>query len=245
MDNPNNKQYKYTVGILIFHRTQELVDMGIECLDSVLRNINRDDTEVIIVDNGSTVQSDVWAKNADTYIRFNENKGISRGWNAILKNARGKYINILGDDTKVTNGWLEALQEAMDMPDAGVVNIHVEHLPADIGIVETYKWFSGACFMLTQNTIDKAGYFDENIFPCNWEDTDYWLRVFKAGLKLYRNYNKSIRHLEGQTVHAKDLSHEFMRIKEYIVAKHGFDPQPFFYGHEDLYGKLGITKSNS
>lgn len=244
--NPNLKQYKYTVGILIYHRTPELVEMAKDCLGSVLANIDRNETELIIADNGSPEYSDVWRQNADTYIRFDRNMGISHGWNAILKLARGKYINILGDDTKVRQGWLEAMKEAMDQPDCGIANIHVEHLPVGIGIVENYKWFSHACFMLTQNTINKVGYYREDLyFPCNWEDTDYIIRTYKAGLKTYVNYGKSIQHLEGQTVHAKDLSSEFMRLKEVFVKEHGFDPVPFLYGNEDLYDKLGIVKSNS
>lgn len=239
MDNPNLHKYKYTVGILIFHRTQELVDMAIECLDSVLRNIDRNETEVIIVDNGSTVQSDVWAKNADTFIRFDKNMGISHGWNAILKLARGKYINILGDDTKVTSGWLEAMQKAMDMPDCGIANIHVEHLPANIGVIENYKWFSHACFMLTQNTINKVGYYREDLyFPCNFEDHDYLTRIYKAGLKAYVNYGKTIRHLEGQTVHAPDLSEHFQRLKGVFMKEHGFDNQNVFCGFDDIHNYL-------
>lgn len=234
MENPNTKTIKYTVGILIYHRTPELVEMATECLGSVLSNIDRRETEIIIVDNGSTAQSDVWQKNADTYIRFNENKGISRGWNAILRNARGKYIAILGDDTKVRPNWLPALQKAMDMPQCGVANIHVEHLPPGIGVQETYKWFSGACFMLTQNTIDKVGYFDEGIFPCNTEDWDYWIRVYQAGLRTYRNFGCSIQHLEGQTLHAPDLSAEHTRLLENLRKKYGFDPVPVFCGPMDM-----------
>lgn len=235
MENPNLKQYKYTVGILIYHRSQELVDMGIECLGSVLANINRDETEVIVVDNGSTVTSDVWAKNADQYIRFNQNMGISRGWNAILKNARGKYINILGDDTKVRAGWLEALQEAMDQPKCGMANIHVEHLPVGIGIVETYKWPSGACFMLTKETLDKVGYFREELYyPGNFEDHDYWARVYENGLKIYRNYGCSIQHKEGATVHAPDISGHFDRLKKIFIEQHGFDNQAVFCGNDHI-----------
>lgn len=230
MENPNLKQYKYTVGIIIYHRTPELVEMAKECLGSVINSINRDETEVIIIDNGSTERWE-WEKHADTYIRFNQNMGISHAWNAILKNARGKYINILNDDIKVRRGWLEQLQKAMDMPDAGVVNIHVEHLPVGIGIVENYKWFSGSCFMLTQETVKKVGYFREDLyFPCNFEDHDYWTRIMKQGLKLYVNYGMSIQHKEGQTVHSKDLSSHFMRLKEVFMKEHGFDNQLVFCG---------------
>ncbi len=137
---------------------------------------------------------------------------------------------MLGDDTIVHGNWLQELQKAMDMPQAGVANVHVQHLPHGEGIVENYKWFSGACFMLTPKTLEKVGYFDENIWPANWEDTDYWLRVYQNGLKLYTNFQITVQHKEGQTVHAKDISERFLKNKEYVVRKHGFDPTPIFYG---------------
>lgn len=241
MDNPNAKNITYTVGILIYHRTPEMVEMAKDCLRSVIHSVNRDETEIILVDNGSTEQTDFWEKNVDTYIRFNENKGISRGWNAILRNARGKYINILGDDTEVRTGYLEALKEAMDQPDCGVANIHVQNLPVGKGIIENYKWFSGACFMLTRNTIDKVGYFDETIFPCNTEDWSYWIKVYQAGLKLYVNYQLSIFHLEGATVHAPDLGVHNGRLLRKLAKEVGFDPVEVFCGTRDIHDALQST----
>lgn len=232
MENPNLKKYKYTVGILIFHRTQELVDMAKDCLTSVLNSVNRDETEIIIVDNGSTVRSDFWEQ-ADTYVRLDKNMGISRGWNTILKLARGKYICILGDDVIVRPGWLEAMQEAMDQPEAGIANVHVEHLPPGVGVVENYKWFSHACFMLTQKTINRVGYYEEEIyFPCNFEDHSYLTKLMRKGLKCYVNYGMTVRHKEGQTVHAKDLSEHFMRLKQVFMDQHGFDNQEVFCGNK-------------
>lgn len=243
MQNPNLKQYKYSVIILIYHRSEELVEMAKECLRSVINNVNRDECEIIIVDNGSTVRSDFWEQNADTYIRFSENKGISRGWNAGLLASRGTYKTILGDDVVVRAGFLQGLEKAMRQPDAGVANIHVEHLPVGIGVVEHYKWFSGACFMLSAATIARVGYFDETIFPANTEDWDYWLRTYKAGLKLYRNFEMSIQHKEGQTVHAPDISKEHMRLLTNLRNKYGFDPVGVFCGDTDIYLALKLQTS--
>lgn len=228
MENINLKKPLYSVIVLIYHRTPELVEMAIDCIASVKNNSQ--DYELIIVDNGSTERYD-WNKLCDTYIRFDKNYGISRGWNAGLKNARGTYLTVIGDDVIVRKGWLEAMKQAMDMPLAGVVNPHVEHLPHGVGIKEHYKWFSGACFMMTQKTINRIGYFDEaTYFPCNWEDVDYWTRVLRAGLKLYVNFQITVQHKEGQTVHAKDLSEHFMDMKQRFITKHGFNAQDVFFG---------------
>lgn len=227
MENPNLTTPIYSVIMLIYHRTPELVEMARDCLASVKKSSK--DTEIIIVDNGSTVRYD-WEKECDTYVRFEKNWGISRGWNTGLKLARGTYKVIIGDDIIVREGWLEAMQEAMRMPYAGMVNPHVQNLPQGIGIVEDYKWPSGACFMLTQKTIDKIGYFDEEIFPCNTEDWDYWIRLLRSGLKIYKNHTMTVMHKEGQTVHSPDLSEHTASLLIRLRKKHGFDPLPVFCG---------------
>ena len=230
--NPHTQNPTYSVIVLMYHRTVPLVDMARDCIASI--KDSSEDYELIIVDNGSS-QRFGWYKECDTYIRFNRNMGISFGWNAGLKVSRGKYKVILGDDTIVTKGYLEALREAKDMPDCGVGQIHVENLPQGVGIVENYKWPTGACFMLTQDVIDKVGYFDQDTYwPCNWEDWDYWLRVYQKGFKMYRNYHTSIQHREGATLHATDLSSHFQDNKRRFIKKHGFDPTQVFCGDEDI-----------
>ena len=231
------KHIKYSVGILIFHRTPELVEMAKDCLASVLNTIDPETTEVIVCDNGSTKRSDYWYK-ADQYIRLPENKGISVGWNTLLKAMKGEKLIILGDDTIMHGNWIEELEKCFKKPHCGVANLHMEHLPHGKGIVEDYKWYSGACFMLSRETIEKVGYFDENIFPCNWEDADYWIRVYKAGLKLYKNFDISMQHLEGATLHAPDLSAGTEKNHQYVIKKHGFDPFDVFYGMGSIYKAL-------
>lgn len=88
--------------------------------------------------------------------------------------------------------------------------------------------------MLTQKTIDKVGYFDENIFPANTEDWDYWIRVYQAGLKTYRNFSCTVQHLEGQTVHAPDILKEHSRLLDNLRKKYGFDPVPVFCGDKNM-----------
>lgn len=231
--NPLLKTPTYSVIVLMYHRSQELVDMARDCIASVKNSIDPEDTEIIIVDNGSTVRYD-WEKECNTYIRLDTNMGCAYGWNSGLRMARGKYMVVLGDDTKVHKGFIEGLRIAMDMPECGVANIHVQHLPAGAGVVETYKWFSGACFMLSKDTIDKVGYFSLDYWPVNHEDWDYWTRVYKAGLKLYKNFGISIQHLEGQTSHSPDLSMHHDNTRITYMKKYGFDPIPIFCGEKSF-----------
>lgn len=236
MENPNLKKPKYTVIMLIYHRYKRLVSMARDCAKTV--RDNSQDYEFIIVDNGSTLRHS-WEKECDTYVRLDKNWGISHGWNVGIKLARGEHIVIIGDDIHASEGWLEAMAEGLKQPEAGMCNPHVQHLPGGIGIQHNYKWPSGACFMLSRNTIDKVGLFaEEDYFPCNHEDWDYWTRIYNAGLKIYTNYSSSIRHLEGQTIHAADISERAEQTREVYLKKWGFDPTPIFCGGASIYDAL-------
>lgn len=233
MANPNLKTPEFTVVMLIYHRYKRLVSMARDCAATV-RN-NSKDFEFIIVDNGSTARHD-WAEECDTYVRLDKNWGISHGWNTGIKLARGKYIVIIGDDILTSPGWLEAMKEGMNQPDAGMCNPRVQHLPAGVGIEHSYKWPSGACFMLTPETIKKVGLFaEEDYFPANHEDWDYWTRIYKAGLKIYKNYTVSVMHLEGQTIHAEDISKQSEQTRDVFIKKWGFNPTPVFCGEKSIY----------
>jgi GT2 family glycosyltransferase len=227
--------YKYSVIILLYNRDNELMRQSMNCLASVLATTNRKETEIIVVDNGSTVRTNYWEEHADTYIRFLKNEGIARGWNAGLKEAKGKYIAVLGDDTIVHGNWLEELQKAMDIPDCGLANLHVQHLPAGQGIVENYKWASAACFMVTPFILEEVGYFNEGYFPCNFEDWSYFLTIYNKGYKIYRNYGISIQHNEGSTVHQPDLASQFDKTRDYFIKEWGRDAIDVFCGKESIY----------
>ena len=237
MENPNLKQPKHSVVILVYHRSPQLVEMAQRCVDSVKKN-SPEGTEIIIVDNGSTERHN-WEDYCDTYIRFDRNMGISRGWNMGIVVSRGKYITVLGDDTEVPEEWLDGMAKCFDNPDCGVANPHVEHLPVGVGIKHDYKWFSGACFMVTKDVLLKTGLFrDDLYFPTDSEDRDFWMRIYKAGYKCYKNFDVHVKHAEGQTTKADDLHAEKPKTKQAFVDEWGFDSDEVFCGDRDIYEVL-------
>lgn len=236
-----------SIVLLFYHREPKKMPdnydpyMMNDCVDSIIRNT--DNYQLIAVDNGSTIDESWIKDHADKYIRFDKNMGISAGWNAGIEVAAHDHIIILSDDVVVSAGWAEALLEAMNQPNAGVTGVHVEGLPLGEGIKENYKWFPGMCFMLTKKTVDKVGLFDyKTYFPCNFEDSDMWVRVLKAGLKLYVNYNVSIQHRGGATLHVDDLSRQFEDLHQRFIKKHGFDPLPYLYEDKDIYDVIKYNK---
>lgn len=217
---------KYSIVMPIFHRNKIVQTYAKECVESVKRNSKN--YELIVVDDGSTLDTSWFRKNADVYVRH-KNKGVSPSWNDGIKISRGNYIVVINDDIVVPGGWLEDLSFTFQIiKGAGVAGPAVEHLPNGTGITENHVWFPGSCFMLSRDVIDKVGLFDEGFAPFYFEDSDYWARILKSGLKMVRNNNIFVQHKEGQTV--KDLSRDeqYQRNYQKFVDKHKFDPISVF-----------------
>lgn len=223
-----------SIVLLYYHRDPSLMpdnydpNMMRDCVDSIVANTSN--CELIAIDNGSTVNED-WIKDiAHVYHRFEKNEGISNGWNKGISLASYENIIILGDDTVVPPNWTEEMKKAMNMPQAGLATVHVEGMPYGEGIQENLRWFPGACFMLTKSLVEKVGYFDWTRFnPCNFEDTDYQVRVMAHGYKLYTNYAVTVQHRMGATLHVKDLSEPFEEMGRRFEKKHGFNGQKYMY----------------
>jgi len=236
-----------SIVILFFHRDLDKMpdnydpDMMKDCIDSIYQNTKN--YELICVDNGSTTD-ETWVKEyANQYIRFEENMGISNGWNSGILAAKHDKVIILGDDTIVSSGWTEAMLECFKYKDCGAASPQVEGMPYRDKIQEVWNWFPGACFMLSKSrTVKKVGYFDwKTFFPCNLEDTDYWARLLASGLKLYTNPQAFVQHRMGATLHVDDLSGPFERLRQRFIKKHGFDGQRYFYMDKDIREVLHLV----
>lgn len=240
------EQLPVSIVILFFHRDPSKMpdnydpNMMRDLVDSI--EANTTNYELIAIDNGSTVNEDWIKDHAHKYHRFEKNEGISNGWNKGIQLATNEHVIILGDDTIVPPNWIEEMMKAINMPDAGAATVHVEGMPYGEGITETWKWFPGACFMLTKTVVEKVGYFDWDLFyPCNWEDASMWTRIMAHGLKLYTNYAVTVQHRMGATLHVNDLSDHFERLRQVFIKHHGFDCQPYLYGDGDIREVLHLA----
>jgi N-acetylglucosaminyl-diphospho-decaprenol L-rhamnosyltransferase len=88
------------------------------------------------------------------------------------------------------------------------------------GIVQEVDWVSGACLLVRRQVIEQVGLLDENIFMY-FEDTDWCLRMRRAGWKVYFNPGVEVIHVGGQSL-AKNPSAQrsYYRSLEYFYAKH-------------------------
>src|SRR4030095_2598799 len=118
---------KLSVVIICWHDWKGLKD----CLESIFRETNELDFEVIISDNGSTDGSieNVRKEFGRPNLRIVENGGnlgFSKGKNAGIKVTTGEYVLILNPDTIIHDGGLQKWVTYADRhPEAGAFGAKV------------------------------------------------------------------------------------------------------------------------
>lgn len=92
-----------------------------QCLRSLLREIDFDDTEVIVVNNASTDETRQVLSFLGDYVRVIENEtnlGFVDACNVGAAAARGAHLVFLNNDTAVLPGWLDHLLETIEGDDS-------------------------------------------------------------------------------------------------------------------------------
>lgn len=174
--------------------SNEQIAMSMTCIDKA-RRLTDIDFELVIVETESTHLME----EADLYLyeknKTNATKSINRGF----KVASGDYIVLLTNDVMVDKGWLESLLKPFEVyKDCGISTLatsQFNHSKQDK--IEEGIWFSVACFRKQDD------YFDES-YVNSWDDTDFIMRHYLGGRKMYRNFNCVVDHLIGQTQYNKE-----------------------------------------
>ncbi|AMV39985.1 glycosyltransferase family 2 protein [Planctomyces sp. SH-PL62] len=97
------------------------------CLESLFRHLPRDPAlacEVVVSDNGPGEETRQWLAQAHPrvrVVRLAPGQGFCRAANAGIEAARGRFIQVLNDDTELTPGWIEAGLEPFRDPTVGAV----------------------------------------------------------------------------------------------------------------------------
>ena len=121
-----------------------------ECLAALLPQLSPD-TEVILVDNGSTDGTAAWAYANHPQLRMialPENLGFAGGVNVGLRAARGNLLLLINDDAFVEPGFVAALLDVMTRrPDVGAAGgvllfAHRPEIIASAGIRVRRDWLA-------------------------------------------------------------------------------------------------------
>lgn len=217
-----------------------------DCFDS-LESQTYPNFEIILVDNGSEDGSVKFVRENFPQIKIIGNKknlGFAKGNNIGIKLAKGKYIFVLNNDTKVEKNCLENLVEAAEKDDKiGMcapkilsfgnpqiidsvgLNIYFDGMSRGRGRmeiddgkynkIEEILFPSGCAALYRKTMIDEIGLFDENFFAyC--EDTDLGLRGRLAGWKAILVPSATVYH------HYSGSTEKYSDFKAFLVERNHF-----------------------
>ena len=214
-----------TVSIIIPAYNQ--VEYTYHCLESILENTKDVTYEVIVADDQSTDDTTKLAQTARgiRISRTPQNMGFLKNCNLAAKQAKGKYILFLNNDTRVQPQWLSSLVELIESdPTIGMVGskfVYPDGRLQEAGgilwsngtgwnygrlddpgkaaynYVKDVDYISGASILLSLDLWNQLGGFDERFAPAYCEDADLAFAVRDAGYRVVYQPKSVVIHYEG------------------------------------------------
>ena len=225
----NNPNFSGEISVSIIVPVYNQWDYTYLCLKSISENTEGISYEVIIADDNSsdeTVNIEKYVKNVKI-IRNKNNLGFLRNCNNAAKQALGKYILFLNNDTEVQKDWLKNLLQLMESDDkigiAGPKFIYPDGILLEAGCImwkdgESWQYgmfdnpnrpeynysrktdfISGACIIIKKELFYEIGGFDERYAPAYYEDADLAFEARKRGYKVVYLPSSVVIHYENIT----------------------------------------------
>jgi GT2 family glycosyltransferase len=199
------------------------------CVEGLLRAYgDRDDVEVIVVDDGSIDETPAYLERVPAVraIRHEESKGFAASCNDGAAAASGECLVFLNNDTVGEEGWLDTLvayanaherasivgakllyrngsiQHAGIVFGGDLVPRHVYRgFPADHPAVSRARRFqavTAACMLVREPSFERLGGFDPAFLNC-YEDVDLCLRAGEGGAEVHYCPESVLFHFEAAT----------------------------------------------
>jgi GT2 family glycosyltransferase len=228
-----NKQF--SIIIVSYKRIPELK----RCLRSVIINLsNKDDTEIIVVDNASLDECKETCRQFDVaYHVARENLGVCGGRNLGISIAKGEYLLFVDDDSEViTPGYDTLIRQAFNNR-IGVLAFRVISSVVGTQIkgelpfrfrhrtqVETSRlvsYFVGAGFAVSRRVLTDVGNFPEEYFY-GVEELDLSYRVLMNNWQIYYMSNVIVVHhmspirITNKTQYYHKLKNRFILSAKYL-----------------------------
>ncbi len=201
----------------------------LNCIHSLRAHKSRYSAEIIIIDDASPDVSAAYLPDVEC-IRFHKqpkNGGFIESCNTGGRLARGKFIIMLNNDTRVVPGWLDELIGGFDLwPNAGLVGSKLHYADGTLqeagGIIwrdgsawnygrnddpnrpqysyaRQVDYISGCSIALRTELWRELDGFNRHYHPAYCEDSDLALRVKAGGREVWMQPLSRIVHYEGKT----------------------------------------------
>ncbi len=213
------------------------------CIKSIIENSGDVSYEVILADDCSNDFTTKIALVVENLIiaRTPSNMLFLRNCNNAARQARGKYVLFLNNDTQVQENWLKPLVELLEkdqtigmtgsklvyadgtLQEAGGIiwrdgsgwnyGRNDDAMKPEYNYVRDVDYISGASIMIRRSLWEELGGFDEYFAPAYCEDSDLAFRVRKAGYRVVYQPLSVVVHFEGKS-NGTDLN---SGVKQYQV----------------------------
>jgi len=179
-----------------------------ECVKSILEsNSNHYELDILLFNNSNrqdiiSLCKELSYENEEIRLFDNRtNRGCSVCWNDAIEHVfvhdQNKYaaLIIVNDDTKFNNNsFVELVDYVTKNPDHAVI-----------------KGAGYSVFGYTRLAYEKLGFFDENIYPAYFEDTDFSARIQNSGLSEI-DYAVDISHIGSSSIPSNNLRRTFEEV---------------------------------
>jgi len=196
------------------------------CLQSVADTTGDIPFEVVVVDDASpddTIER-LRKVRGVRVVHLDHNVGFVGACNAGIEAARGEYVVLLNNDTRVEPGWLVPLVETVSEPGVGLVGSRLQYPDGRLqeagGIIfsdgsgwnygkfddpespayayrRDVDYCSGASIIVRKTVLDELGNLDTRFAPAYYEDTDLAFGVRELGLRVVYEPRSIVIHDEG------------------------------------------------
>lgn len=217
--------------VIVTHNSARYIEA---CIDSIKQQYPSGAPEIIVVDNQSRDDTVRIVRECYPHLALianDENVGWGRANNQGIDSAHGDYVVVLNPDTRVEEGWLEALiaplitrPRLLTTPkilvyDGSVIGncgniLHFTGLAFTRGygaprdacqLAEPVGYVSGCCFAVRRDAFAELGGFDERLFLYH-DDLDFTCKAYLAGFESCYVPTSVIRHDYTLTVPPEKLA---------------------------------------
>lgn len=202
---------KISIIIPIYQFTEELAELSRAMFESLMKTQGIKDMEIIVVDNGSTMDMETLQKNATIYVKNKTNLGYPIAVNQGFKLAMGDIIFISNNDILVSPNAIEIAKEIFEKnPKVG--SVHFRMLPYqedfwygfDTWIGGKERWCHASFYAIRREAIPEGGYF-EGYSKGGYDDYDFFHRMRDINGWKQAYTNKAVfRHRDSSTYLALD-----------------------------------------